>query len=67
MVTAQCPDCDRMTGISGKPSLGRIITCENCGIRLEITWLDPIELDYEYDPEFDEEDEFDFYNPYGDE
>jgi len=38
--------------------MGKRVVCPVCRAELEIVWLDPIELDWPYD---DDEDEYDEY------
>ena len=71
---AECPNCEQPIKILGTMKIGKVVTCLNCNVRLEISWLDPIELDWpaksfekeeedydddEYEYE-DEVDEFDY-------
>lgn len=62
MPYAVCPECDEDILIPGKVRLGQRLVCERCGAQLEVVDLDPIELDWAYEPaeEFDEEDLLDF-------
>ena len=68
---AECPNCEQPVKILGTMKIGKGVTCPKCNVRLEISWLDPIELDWpensfekeEDDDEYeyeDEVDEFDF-------
>jgi lysine biosynthesis protein LysW len=54
---ADCPSCDAQVNVGSKPRMGQFITCPNCRTKLEITWLDPVELDWPYDE--DDYDDFD--------
>jgi lysine biosynthesis protein LysW len=40
------------------PKMGMLVACADCGAELEIVWLDPLELDWPYIPDWDDEDEF---------
>jgi|YNPNPStandDraft_1061719.scaffolds.fasta_scaffold02692_2 alpha-aminoadipate carrier protein LysW len=69
MPYAVCPECDEDILIPGKVRLGQRLSCERCGAQLEVVGLDPIELDWAYEPaeEFDEEDLFDLEDDLEDE
>ena len=60
MPTSICPECDEEVYVDLDAEQGDIITCDECGARLEIVGLDPIEMDrYEKtisDVDDDEED-----------
>ncbi len=57
--TAECPECAHKISVGFQPKLGQFITCPSCKTRLEVVWLDPLELDYPEDLDEDfEEDEF---------
>ena len=59
---AECPNCEGMVNISGNPRVGQEVVCKFCDTKLTIVWLDPLELDWQFedaddDYEFEEEDE----------
>ena len=56
MNEAYCPDCDRLIHLPSKPSVGDPVTCPHCRAKLEVIDLNPIELDWMYDD--DEEEDF---------
>lgn len=69
MPTAICPDCDEEVYVDPDSEQGDIVACDECGVRLIVVGLDPIELDRddeasndEYD-DTDDFDEFDFDDP----
>jgi alpha-aminoadipate carrier protein LysW len=39
-----CPECEGVVAIAGDAQLGEIVVCPDCGIELELTKLDPVEL-----------------------
>jgi lysine biosynthesis protein LysW len=55
MPEALCPSCDENIRFSRVPKLGQKVTCPECGERLEVVYLDPIELDYEDDSDFEDD------------
>ncbi len=57
MPFAPCPECDEDIRISGTPKLGKVVICPQCGTRLEVVELDPLELDWAFDEPEDWEDE----------
>jgi len=59
-VAALCPDCDEDILLQGTIRIGRRVACPNCGADLEIVETEPVELDWYYEEEYeDEEDEED--------
>ena len=56
---ANCISCQEMVNVGNNPRLGDVVTCPKCDARLEVVWLEPLELDwpadeYEYDYDDDE-------------
>ena len=45
MPTSICPECDEEVFVDADSEQGDIVTCEECGSRLEVVGLDPVELD----------------------
>lgn len=52
---ADCPSCEGKVNVGPKPRIGKRFICPVCRAELEVTWLDPVELDWPYD---DEEEDF---------
>jgi lysine biosynthesis protein LysW len=67
MPFAPCPECDEDIRISGTPKLGKIVVCPQCGTRLEVVELDPLELDWAFDEPEDWDDEESDYEDEDDE
>ena len=42
---AACPVCDFDVTVDARASVGQRVVCPKCNKRLEIVWLDPVELD----------------------
>jgi alpha-aminoadipate carrier protein LysW len=59
MPTAICPECDEEVYIDTERVQGDVVKCDECGSRLEIVGLDPIEVDLLTDAEIDDADEED--------
>ena len=49
MVTTFCLDCEHEIEINANYTVGDKIKCFNCGVKLEIINLDPLELDWVYE------------------
>lgn len=46
MITGTCPACQSRFEIEEEPDLGIKVTCPECSITYEVTWLYPFTLDY---------------------
>jgi len=46
MKFSECPNCERMVSVGKNPRIGQLVVCNRCNTKLEIFWLDPIELDW---------------------
>ena len=58
MPTGTCPECDMDVHVDTDADKGDVVSCEECGIDLEVVGLDPVELDIveaDYDEDEDEE------------
>ena len=51
-IAATCPECDLDVRFKKMPHLGKIITCPDCGARLEVTDVAPLELDWATEYQF---------------
>ncbi|MBL7202011.1 MAG: lysine biosynthesis protein LysW [Anaerolineae bacterium] len=53
-----CLECgDRIT-VTGQVKMGQVVTCPECGTKMEVVDLDPFEIDWAYDePEYKEQPE----------
>ncbi len=61
MAAAECPSCGAMLEVGRKPKIGQTVRCFDCDTRLEIVWLDPVELDWpaeEYEMDYEEEEDW---------
>lgn len=55
-----CPQCDSLLGFDeDEVSEGDKLMCEECGVHLVVSSLDPVELELD-DDEYDDEEEDDF-------
>ena len=55
--TADCPDCGEKIALQGPIRIGRRVTCPNCEADLEIVETVPVELDWYYEEDTEEDDE----------
>ena len=53
MATTYCPNCDTIVSVDN-PREGAMITCRECGVKLEITSADPFEVDFPWEEEEEE-------------
>jgi len=51
MTTAFCPECEHSLNLGAQLYEGQRIICPECGARLEVISLKPLELDWVYDKE----------------
>ncbi|MBM3145708.1 MAG: hypothetical protein FJ010_12225 [Chloroflexi bacterium] len=60
-ISVECPSCGVPVKMNANAKLGQTVTCNACQAKLEVIWLDPIELDILLD---DDEQDFDdsFYD-----
>ena len=58
-VSVSCLDCDNRIQLDFQPVIGQIITCPSCDAELEVTSVNPIELDF-YFESWDEDDDEDW-------
>lgn len=58
MPTGTCPECSESVHVETDTEKGDTVLCEECGTKLQVVGLDPVELDIDDDDEDeDEEDE----------
>jgi alpha-aminoadipate carrier protein LysW len=63
MPTSICPECDEDVFVDAESEQGDVVTCDECGSRLVVVGLDPIELDLQDDldaGELDDDEEYEF-------
>lgn len=52
-ITARCPECDGIITFDRPPLVGEVIRCNECGVELEVTSVEPLTL--EVAPEVEED------------
>ena len=57
MPTSICPECDEEVFVDAESEQGDRVTCDECGSRLVVVGLDPIEMDLYEETEADGGDE----------
>ena len=59
--TGTCPECEADVHVDTDTDKGESVSCEECGVELEVVGLDPVELDIVEEEDLDDdedEDEF---------
>ncbi len=51
MAVAYCLECRKSIDLGARPCEGQRLICTECGARLEVISLKPLELDWVYDKE----------------
>ena len=51
---SECPNCEGSVKINGSPHVGQGVVCNFCSTKLTIVWLDPIELDWNFDESYND-------------
>ena len=59
MPIGTCPDCEATVHVDTDADKGDVVSCEDCGIDLEVVGLDPVELDIVEEEGFDDDDDED--------
>jgi lysine biosynthesis protein LysW len=49
MITTFCPECEHSLNLGAQPYVGQRVICPQCGARLEVVSLRPLELDWVYE------------------
>jgi len=62
MPTATCPECSEDVYVDADSEQGRVVTCDECGSKLVVVGLDPIELDLNEESDDGTADDFDDYD-----
>lgn len=64
MPTSICPECDEEVYVDAESEQGDRVTCDECGSRLVIVGLDPIEMDLYEETEADDMDDDEDFESY---
>ena len=57
MPTGTCPECDADVHVDTDADKGDVVSCDDCGIELEVVGLDPVELDIMEEEDLDDDEE----------
>ena len=57
MPTGTCPECDADVHVDTNADKGDVVSCDDCGIELEVVGLDPVELDIMEEEDLDDDEE----------
>jgi alpha-aminoadipate carrier protein LysW len=55
MEVINCIACDTEISLKQSPKMGMLVTCASCGAELEVVWLDPLEVDWPFIDDSDED------------
>jgi lysine biosynthesis protein LysW len=55
MATAICPSCGEDVKITGQPKIGQEVICPHCEDYLEVIEVDPVELNWSLDEEWEDD------------
>jgi lysine biosynthesis protein LysW len=59
VLIAECPECESHIRFHRTLRLGEIVTCPECSERLEVSDMDPLELDWAFE---DDDDDYESWN-----
>ena len=59
MPTGTCPECEAEVHVDTDADKGETVDCEECGVKLEVVGLDPVELDIVEEEDLDDDDDDD--------
>jgi lysine biosynthesis protein LysW len=57
MTIGFCPECERNVPLGENPFIGQQVSCTKCGAFLEVVDLSPVQLDWAYDDDTDEDED----------
>ena len=63
MPTVVCPECSEDVYVDAESEQGDVVSCDECGVNLEVVGLDPFELDVSHEKR-DRNDLADDFDPY---
>ena len=65
MPTTNCPECSEELYVGAESEQGDVVACDECGVRLVVVGLDPIELDPQTAEDIDRTDASDAFDEFG--
>jgi alpha-aminoadipate carrier protein LysW len=60
MEAAECISCGSEIRFREKPKLGQLVKCPRCDAELEVVWLDPVEVDWPFVDDYDDDEDYYF-------
>ena len=57
VIRADCPDCGARIAVQSPVQVGQQVRCPNCDAELEVIDTNPVELDWVYEDEENDDDE----------
>ena len=66
MEVANCIGCNTEIRFRQSPKIGMLVSCDECGAELEVVWLDPLELDWPFIDDWDEDEDEETLSLYDD-
>ena len=57
MPTGTCPECEADVHVDTDADKGETVDCEECGMKLEVVGLDPVELDMVEEEDLDDDED----------
>lgn len=59
LIVARCAECESRINFNKEPEIGMIVTCRECGEKMEVIDINPVELDWAYEDEnYNDDDDF---------
>jgi alpha-aminoadipate carrier protein LysW len=59
-LAARCPDCDEIIRPRSNPRIGQKLSCSVCDAELEVVGINPLELEWAIDDDYDDDDDDDW-------
>jgi lysine biosynthesis protein LysW len=66
IISARCPACQTTIRFTSTPEFGAFLVCEECEAELEVIQLHPLKLSWVDEDDFDEHEDLDDEEDYGD-
>ena len=66
MEVANCIGCNTEIRFRQSPKIGMLVACDECGAELEVVWLDPLELDWPFIDDWEEDEDEEALSLYDD-
>ncbi len=67
MEIVNCIACEAELTIKHPINIGTQVKCPQCKAEFEVVWLDPLEIDWPFDDDYEDEEEEEYYYDYDEE